>query len=69
MDEEVGTFQIMHRDLELELGQGAQDARTGISVYAAAAAFYVACLKAGHIDEAQEFAEWFLESFDIDLES
>lgn len=41
----------------------------GISLYSAAAAFYVACLKGGYVDEAQEFAEWFLESFDIDLET
>jgi hypothetical protein len=38
-------------------------------VYATAAAFYVACLKNGFIDEAQEFAEWFLEEFDLDLET
>lgn len=36
--------------------------------YAEAAAFYVALLKDGYSDEAQEFAEWFLETFDIDLE-
>lgn len=41
----------------------------GISVYSAAAGFYVACLKAGYIDEAQEFAEWFLDEFDLDLET
>jgi len=38
-------------------------------VQAQGAAFYVACLKAGLIDEATEFAEWFLETFDHDLES
>lgn len=37
-------------------------------VYVQGAAFYVACLKAGYPDEATEFAEWFLETFDIDLE-
>lgn len=38
------------------------------AVYVEAAAFYVACTKAGYLDEAQEFAEWFLDTFDIDLE-
>lgn len=38
-------------------------------VYGSAAAFFVALTKAGHLDEAAEFAEWFLETFDIDLES
>lgn len=37
-------------------------------VYVQGAAFYVACLKGGFIEEAQEFAEWFLDTFDIDLE-
>lgn len=39
-----------------------------IAVYGQAAALYVALIKAGHLDEATEFAEWFLETFDIDLE-
>lgn len=34
-----------------------------------AAAFYVALLKADLFDEATEFAEWYLETFDHDLES
>lgn len=38
-------------------------------VYTLAAAFYVALLKGGYFDEASEFAEWFLETFDIDLET
>lgn len=38
------------------------------AVYVEAAAFYVACLRAGYGDEAQEFQEWFLDTFDIDLE-
>jgi len=38
------------------------------AVYVEAAAFYVACLRAGYSDEAIEFQEWFLETFDIDLE-
>lgn len=39
-----------------------------ISVRAHAAAFYVALLNAGLKDEATEFAEWYLETFDHDLE-
>lgn len=38
-------------------------------VHVHAAAFYVACLKSGYHDEAAEFAEWYLETFDHDLES
>lgn len=34
-----------------------------------AAAFYVALMKAGLFDEATEFAEWYLETFDHDLET
>lgn len=41
---------------------------TKAAVYVEAAAFYVACLRAGYGDEAQEFQEWFLDTFDIDLE-
>lgn len=41
----------------------------GISVLAHAAALYVALIKGGHFDEAAEFAEWFLDTFDHDLES
>ena len=37
-------------------------------VYVQAAAFYVACLRAGFIDEATEFAEWYLDTFDTNLE-
>lgn len=37
-------------------------------VYTQAAAFYVACLKNRYFDEADEFQEWFLDTFDIDLE-
>jgi hypothetical protein len=37
-------------------------------VQAQGAAFYVALLKAHFTDEAQEFAEWFLDTFDHDLE-
>lgn len=38
-------------------------------IYTTAAGFYVACLKNRYFDEAAEFAEWFLDAFDIDLES
>lgn len=41
----------------------------GAEVYAEAAAFYVVLLKCGYHDEAAEFADWFLTTFDIDLES
>ena len=34
-----------------------------------AAAFYVACMRAGLFDEATDFAEWYLETFDHDLET
>lgn len=34
-----------------------------------AVALYLALLKAEMFDEATEFAEWYLETFDHDLES
>lgn len=34
-----------------------------------AAAFYVSCIKNGFLEEATEFAEWYLDTFDHDLES
>lgn len=34
-----------------------------------AAALYVSLLKAGLSDEATEFAEWYLDTFDHDLET
>lgn len=46
-------------------GSGASSAE----VYASAAAFYVVLLKNGYFDEAAEFAEWFLDAFDLDLET
>lgn len=49
-------------ELARGLGSGSYD------VHAHAAALYVAMLKAGAIDEATEFAEWYLETFDHDLE-
>lgn len=38
-------------------------------VYVDAAALYVALLKNGYLEEASEFADWFLETFDLDLET
>lgn len=38
-------------------------------VHAHAAALYVSLLKADLQDEATEFAEWYLDTFDHDLES
>jgi len=43
--------------------------RSGAEVYSVGAAFYVALVKNGYPDEATEFAEWFLETFDLDLET
>jgi hypothetical protein len=40
-----------------------------LEVYSLAAGFYVALLKNGYSEEADEFQQWFLDSFDIDLES
>jgi len=48
---------------DLELGD------RQVAVQVEAAAFYVACLRAGYREEAAEFAEWFLDTFDIDLET
>jgi len=38
-------------------------------VHVHAAAFYVSCIKNGFFEEATEFAEWYLDTFDHDLES
>lgn len=40
-----------------------------MEVYAQAAALYVAMTKNGYLEEAADFAEWFLENFDLDLET
>jgi hypothetical protein len=37
-------------------------------VHAHAAALYVAFLRAGMLDEATEFAEWYLDTMDHDLQ-
>lgn len=38
------------------------------SVHTHAAAFYFALIEAGHTDEASDFAAWYVEAFDYDLE-
>jgi hypothetical protein len=53
----------------LEQLEQLQTAPAGLDIYAGAAAFYVQLVKSGYGDEASEFAEWFLEAFDLDLES
>jgi hypothetical protein len=45
-----------------------QQRRNPFEVHASAAALYVALLKNGYLDEATEFAEWYLDTFDHDLE-
>lgn len=52
-----------------DLEKDPRDSRRSLEVYTAAAAFYVTCLKNGYPEEATEFAEWFLDEFDIDLET
>lgn len=49
--------------------EGTQAAGAKADVYVHAAALYVAMLKNGYFDEAAEFAEWFLDAFDYDLET
>lgn len=39
-----------------------------VPVLAPATAFFAACMEHGFTDEGQEFAEWFLDAFDVDLE-
>jgi hypothetical protein len=48
---------------ELELKPAQAD------IYATAAALYVSLVKNGYTEEATEFAEWFLDTFDLDLET
>jgi len=53
----------------LELGKRDPGDRGGeLEVRIHAAALYVSLLRAGLFDEATEFAEWYLETFDHDLE-
>ena len=49
-------------------GDGLELNPSTAEIQASAASFVYACLKNGFTDEAQEFTEWFLETFDIDLE-
>lgn len=44
-------------------------AEPDIEVRVHASAFYVALLKGNFFDEASEFVDWYLETFDHDLES
>jgi len=41
--------------------------RPSSEVYTSAAALVVALLKGGFLDEAMEFIDWYLETFDMDL--
>jgi hypothetical protein len=41
--------------------------RPTAEVYTAAAALVVALLKGGFLEEAEDFIEWYLETFDSDL--
>lgn len=50
-----------------EDGGWANPATSEVSVNAAA--LYVSMVKNGYLSEAAEFAEWFLETFDLDLET
>lgn len=45
------------------------DPDRGLEVHVHAAAFYVSCIRHGFLEEATEFAEWYLDTFDHDLES
>jgi hypothetical protein len=40
---------------------------TGSEIYVSAAALVVALIKNGYLDEAEEFIEWYLDTFDTDL--
>jgi hypothetical protein len=44
------------------------DAQRPVEVHVNAAALYASMLKNGYIDEATEFVEWYLDTFDHDLE-
>ncbi len=37
-------------------------------IHTAAAALVVALLKNGYLDEAEEFLEWMLDTFEVDLQ-
>jgi len=50
-------------------GSTVAPASASFEVHAAAAALIYALLKNGLLEEAQEFQEWYLDTFDFDLES
>lgn len=54
---------------EAGFDRGVLPGARSLEVYTAGAAFYVACLKNRYFEEANEFAEWFMETFDLDLET
>ena len=59
----------MNRDDEFDAPElGIRDLGTA-EIYAQGAAFYVVLVKNRRINESTEFAEWFLDTFDLDLES
>jgi len=41
--------------------------KIGNEVYVSAAALVVVLIKNGHFEEAEEFIEWCLETFELDL--
>lgn len=51
------------------LDETALTLRFAMAVHVHAAALYVAMIKNGFFDEATEFAEWYLDTFDHDLET
>lgn len=55
--------------LDDEPSRRARPASGELVVRVHAAALFVALLRGGFFDEATEFAEWYLETFDHDLES
>lgn len=59
---------MTHRPSELE-PTDRDEPTSRFEVHGLAAGFYVALLKHGYFDEATEFAEWYLDTFDHDLES
>lgn len=55
-------------ELALDEAEGA-GVKAHFEVHAAAATLIYALLKHGLLDEAQEFQEWYLDTFDYDLET
>lgn len=57
-------------EAQLVLGLDSSDDPTSrFEIHGLAAGFYAALLKHRYFDEATEFAEWYLDTFDHDLES